>query len=46
MAVYQVRKTWLTHRYRGQAPSHIWIATTRNSSSCQKIISGYINILK
>ncbi|SDU67970.1 hypothetical protein SAMN05216475_6153 [Pseudomonas synxantha] len=26
MAVYQVNNTCLAHRYRGQAPSHIWIS--------------------
>ncbi|KRP43978.1 hypothetical protein TU77_29380, partial [Pseudomonas synxantha] len=26
MAVYQLSNAGLTHRYRGQAPSHIWIS--------------------
>ncbi len=25
MPMYQQQIYWLTHRYRGQAPSHIWI---------------------
>ncbi len=27
MAVGQLQIGWLMHRYRGQAPSHIWIFT-------------------
>ncbi|CRM53109.1 hypothetical protein [Pseudomonas sp. 37 R 15] len=35
---------WLTHRYRGQAPSHIFLphqAVTANSAASGRLISAY-----
>jgi len=31
MRACQLKHLWLTHRYRGQAPSHIWISTARST---------------
>ncbi|AZF10550.1 hypothetical protein C4J93_2352 [Pseudomonas sp. R2-37-08W] len=31
MAVGQCQIVWLIHRYRGQAPSHIWFMDIRNT---------------
>ncbi len=35
IAVYQLQIDWLTHCYRGQAPSHIWFSYDIGFSVCQ-----------
>jgi len=46
IVVFQSMNLVLTHRYREQARSHIWLSIRRNVVSCLKNFSGYINILK
>ncbi|CRN01790.1 hypothetical protein [Pseudomonas sp. 34 E 7] len=44
MAVCQLQISWLTHRYRGQAPSHIFLprqAVTASSAASGRLISAY-----
>ncbi|TFY90979.1 hypothetical protein DYL61_19405 [Pseudomonas nabeulensis] len=37
MAVGQLPTTWLTHCYRGQAPSHIWTSLFGRSHKAQAL---------
>ncbi len=44
MAVHQLNISWLTHCYRGQAPSHIWIWLNLGIQACPVSVVGTINI--